>query len=299
MNEWNNLKVHFAGLEAGHHFRIALKVADCRYSLYSCYRYIKNKKSDSDFTIPANDVVVLGQTQFRHIIQDSGLFTLMFGVAKDTKLALPMLEEWQERLVQFVTQNHLRATCVEVDCQKVLGPKEAWYLRKKLRDQLPNNEIINVFHFEDGRKGHDGLIEFASYIAISVPELRIMHPKTYKHDVCMLADYIKNKKPEIKIHLLGCTERELLKKNSFCTTSDSTAWNRGVKFGNFDDDLHSLNHVKNFKKNLVQKTLVAIRDEYQKFGLQATEKGYRYGTNLSICATIYKERYIKYCGPQD
>ena len=50
--------------------------------------------------------------------------------------------------------------------QKLLGTDLAWELRKEMRDQLPNNRIINVFHFEDGKYGLDRLIEFAEYIAI-------------------------------------------------------------------------------------------------------------------------------------
>ena len=71
------------------------------------------------------------------------------------------------------------ATCVEIDCQKVLGVEDAWYFRERMRRRLKNPQI-NVFHFEDGRRGLDRLIDFSSYIALSIPELRIIKPKTFR-----------------------------------------------------------------------------------------------------------------------
>ena len=50
-------------------------------------------------------------------------------------------------------------------------------LRENERNTFPNNRIINVFHKEDGKKGLERLIEFSDYIAISVPELRVIGTK--------------------------------------------------------------------------------------------------------------------------
>ena len=84
-------------------------------------------------------------------------------------------------------------------------------------------------------RGLDSLIDFSDYIALSIPELRIIKPKTFREDTRYLTHYIKNRKPEIDIHLLGCTDVKMIAQNSFCTSADSTSWLSGVKYGWFDD----------------------------------------------------------------
>lgn len=163
------------------------------------------------------------------MILDSGLFTLMFGGGKGTPQTKESLTLWQDKTFKFIRQNNFNGTLVEIDCQKVLGVEEAWYFRKRQKEMLPNR-AINVFHYEDGQKGLDRLIEFSDYIAISVPEIRIIHPRTFRQDCHRLACYIKNKKPEIDIHLLGCTDKQMLRENNFCTTSDSSSWTGVYRF---------------------------------------------------------------------
>jgi len=128
----------------------------------------------------------------------------MFGSHKGKKDE-KLMDAWYNGLVKFTLNNNNNATCVEVDCQKILGVEKAWEYRERFKNDMPNR-IINVFHKEDGQKGLDRLIEFSDYIAISIPELRIMKKKNYTYE---LASYIKNKKPSIDIHLLGCTEYDL------------------------------------------------------------------------------------------
>lgn len=230
----NNIKVHFAGSDGGEIFYAALLAAQTKYRLFSCYKYILKRRPDDDFRLPADHVIRVQDTVNRHVIQDSGLFTLMFGAGKGQTQTLESLTEWQDKLIAFVQQNDLRCTCVELDCQKVLGVREAWYLRERMKKLLDNPQI-NVFHFEDGMRGLDSLIDFSDYIALSIPELRIIKPKTFREDTRYLTHYIKNRKPEIDIHLLGCTDVKMIAQNSFCTSADSTSWLSGVKYGWFDD----------------------------------------------------------------
>lgn len=177
-----------------------------------------------------NSAVPLLASSFgKHVIMDSGLFTLMFGADKG-KRDEAFLYTWMLKLVDFVKETGFKGTCVEVDCQKILSPETAWKFRKEMKRLLPDNRIINVFHLEDGNEGLDRLIEFSDYIAISVPELRIHKSCTYKKDVFNLTRYIKQKKPQIDIHLLGCTESGMLKDNSFCTSADSTTWSAIVRW---------------------------------------------------------------------
>jgi hypothetical protein len=199
-------------------------MASVRYGLFTVYPFIrKGQNHDRDFIDNVH-------RYFNHAIMDSGLFTLMFGAEKGKKTAA-FMDEWIEKLIGFVEGTGFRGTCVEVDCQKILGVKKAWEYREKLKRALPNNRQINVFHIDDGPAGLDRMIEFSDYIAISVPELRATGKKQYTE---RLAHYIKNRKPEIDIHLLGCTEGKLLRALRFCTTSDSTSWKQSSRWGLID-----------------------------------------------------------------
>lgn len=290
------MKVHFAGSDGGIWASAAMSAADVKNRLFSCYKYILTKKPEDDFRLPDNDAIKHENRYMESVIQDSGLFTLMFGAGKGQKQTRETLTEWQDKLMQFTMQNKLKCKCVEIDCQKVLGVEEAWYFRERMKKLLPNRQI-NVFHFEDGRKGLDRLIEFSEYIAISVPELRIVKPKTYKEDTHRLAYYIKNKKPEIDIHLLGCTEFGMLKENSFCTSCDSTSWLQGIKYG-YVSDGKVKKHIKHFDKDLFKERQEKVKAEMIKLGCQPTTKMLEYATNASLCATISKQRYEQELGKQ-
>ena len=193
----------------------------------------------------------------------------------------------------------MQATCVEIDCQKVLSPEAAWFFRERMRRLLPNRQI-NVFHYEDGKDGLDRLIEFADYIAISVPELRIVKPKTFREDTKRLAYYIKDKKPEIDIHLLGCTDIKMLRECSFCTSADSTSWLQGVKYG-FFRDLHKteLRHIRHFRRDVFEKRKKDCFAIIQKRSVVFSEKTLDYCTSASLCATICKSRYTHTAGSQE
>lgn len=234
----NNIKVHFAGCEQCPHTECILE-GGAKYGLFSVFGLIAGKfgiKCHNDFLVkdPGNRIEVLKKqtSDFNHTIMDSGLFTLMFG-AKAGKRDAKFITAWTEELCSYVRANGITATCVEVDCQKVLGVEEAWKMRKRMKKLLPNNRIINVFHMEDGRKGLDRLIEYADYIALSVPELRRHYGfgEAHMKAVVRLANYVKQRKPSIDIHLLGCTVTKLLSLCDFCTSADSTSWQSINRYG--------------------------------------------------------------------
>lgn len=236
-------------------------------------------------TNPAVDIPRYICDNMRHVIQDSGLFTLMFGSKKGVKKNEETINKWYDGLVEFTLEHGCNVTCVEVDCQKILGVEKAWEFREKIRKDLPNNRIINVFHLEDGQRGLDRMIEFSDYIAISVPELRIANKKEY---VPALAKYIKSKKPSIDIHLLGCTELGLLKKCSFCTSSDSTSWTSPKRYG-FIEDYHV--------GDIIQEKVIDLvgRDVYDKV------EEYNHSCVGTLCLTIeyLKRKYELMAGNQD
>jgi hypothetical protein len=229
----SNIKVHFAGAENLIRSNLILKGAKSNYSLFTIFPFlceqfnIKHGYQNKGQTY--EEVSKNNYENSLHTIQDSGLFSLMFGSYKGQK-DNNFITKWYENLVRVTLEGNFKGTVVEVDCQKVLGVEKAWEFREKMKKDLPNNRQINVFHKEDGQKGLDRLIEFSNYIAISVPELRTIGKKNFTQHI---ANYIKHKKPSIDIHLLGCTENNMLKELSFCSSADSTSWVSFNKFGWF------------------------------------------------------------------
>lgn len=298
----SNIKVHFAGSDNSIPHLVAANLAGVKYSLFTCYPFIANKKPEDDFKVGENDVFVpkLIEPLRNHIIMDSGLFTLMFGAKKHEKQTRETLTAWQDKTAKFVAQNNLHCSIVEVDCQKVLGVEDAWYFRERMKKVMPNNRHINVFHLEDGKKGLDRLIEFSEYIAVSVPEFRIHRSGTYKKDVTYIANYIKNKKPSIDIHLLGCTEKGLLEQNKFCTSADSTSWLSGNRYGNAGYKRYHVNDIKQEARNRIAP---AIREEYQKYfkyhGVELTDKKLKYMQDAYYAAVFCRSMYEKAAGNQD
>ncbi len=102
----SNLKVHFAGSDNGINDMIALHMADVHYNLFSCYPFIKTKRLTDEFRVPENKVFVprINQGEMKHVIMDSGLFTLMFGAGKEQKASIESLTEWQDKTARFVNE---------------------------------------------------------------------------------------------------------------------------------------------------------------------------------------------------
>jgi hypothetical protein len=156
-----------------------------------------------------------------------------------------------------------------------------------------------VFHKEDGQKGLDRMIEFSDYIAISVPELRSMGQKNYTEKI---AHYIKNKKPSIDIHLLGCTEVKLLHNLNFCTSSDSTSWQQVNRYGvlKFNDGNKTYT-AKNSNININALKTRYLRDIERivsKWG-EVTEKRIDYYSKYALAGELLKKQYTIHAGNQD
>lgn len=268
----SNIKVHFAGAENLIRSNLILKGINSNYSLFTIYPFLCNKFGikhgyQGNSVTTYSEIATNNDLNSNHSIQDSGLFTLMFG-SQSGKKDTAFIDKWYHELVNTTLEGRYKGTCVEVDCQKVLGVEKAWEYRVKMKEDLPNR-IINVFHKEDGQKGLDRLIEFSDYIAISVPELRAIGQKKY---TVKIANYIKNRKPSIDIHLLGCTENKLLRELSFCSSADSTSW-------------VSLNKFGWFKYNNGQKTISIKKSNIKKSILE--EKYYR------ILKELFKQSKLK------
>jgi len=294
-----NIKVHFAGVEDIYQFGCS-NLGGVKYSLYTAFPFICD-------SIGAKTILMCGGikknvpkvicNKSEHTIQDSGLFTLMFGSHKGKKDE-KLIDNWYNNLIKFTINNNNAATVVEVDCQKILGTEKAWELRKRMKNDLPNNRQINVFHKEDGQKGLDRLIEFSDYLAVSIPELRFLGQKNYTEKI---VNYIKNKKPEIDIHLLGCTEIKLLEKLKFCSSCDSTSWKSVLRYGNIELANGKKMLYKNINKELILKKYLHKMENYiTELKLKPiTERGKINYSTLIFQAEQLKEKYSYYAGNQD
>lgn len=287
-------RVHFAGTDNTVQAISALRAAGVNYRLFTAYPFIKTPKDSY-----AVDSLYESRAGFKHIIVDSGLFTLMFGAQKGNSLTSSDLRNWMRRIVSFANDNSLFSgfSFVECDCQKLMGPELAWELRKEMRELMGGREIINVFHLEDGPDGFDRLVDFSDYIAISVPELRFNRGSQYKQMTATLARRARMLKPSIKIHLLGCTEVDMLKQNKFVTSSDSSSWTAPVRFG-----VIGKNHVRNLRQENIASAFQTVQLQAASLGfptLKPNERNVRYVGTSYISAKLERAKYIKACGPQD
>lgn len=291
----NNVKVHFAGCEVQNQF-LALKELGVNYGLYTAYPFVERLVFGKGVSPimplkwqkdnPYKEIPKYIMDNMKHVIQDSGLFTLMFGSQQGRKDET-LINKWYDGLVRYTNEFTQGVTMVEVDCQKVLNSSKAWEFRERLRNDCPNNRIINVFHLEDGSKGLDRLIEFSDYIAISVPELRIAGKA---NKVPALAAYIKRKKPSIDIHLLGCTELKLLRQCRFCTSADSTTWTIGKRYGYIEEKHISSINTEKIKQHYGEDVYKRVQEYNKK----------EYNTNfLLLQVDKLKHTYEKTCGCQD
>lgn len=294
-----NIKVHFAGCEITTAADIHVQCAKLKYGLFTCLPYLGERvgiKTVTFHNYGTRGIKYL-EDKMEHVIMDSGLFSLMFGAhaaPRDEKF----ISTWTDLIIDFVLENNLGVTVVEVDSQKLLGADETWKFRERMRDRLPN-KMINVFHLEDGQKGLDRLIEFSEYIAVSLPELR----KTGKKDYAVrLVNYIKNKKPSIDIHLLGCTENKLLRDLRFCTSADSTAWQAVNRWGQIS--YNNNEKTRKVKTSLIDpKTLdqfePQVKETLARWNIEPTENWIYYYKKFALAGVITKKQYEVHAGPQD
>tara|TARA_R100001244_G_scaffold83076_1_gene64220 strand:- start:283 stop:1194 length:912 start_codon:yes stop_codon:yes gene_type:complete len=296
-----NIKVHFAGAEDINLHQLIKDKANINYHLFTVYPFIrKSQKNDKEFIKKLQNIS-------KHSIMDSGLFTLMFG-AEAGKKSVEFLDNWTDKIIEFIEETGYKGTYVDVDCQKILGVEEGWKYRKRLKKALPNNRQINVFHMEDGQKGLDKLLDYSNYIAISVPELRAIKKKEYLYS---LFNYIKNKKPEIDVHLLGFTEFKGIGKYKEATTCDSVSWKQCSMYGQlvkfnsqtglveYYDNINKKTSLKNIRVDLDRLAKIYEKDIRKYFNRKLTDRSLiNYAIDL-ISAKEYKKITEFYAGSQE
>lgn len=298
------MKVHFAGLENKDFACVLIRCAGVRYGLFSVYYFIGEffglKPVRFKYCVP--DVGAYLHKNCAHSIMDSGIFTLMLG-AESGRRDRKFLDTWQDKILEFVEVHKYPGTVVEVDCQKILGVNDAWQMREQLRTRLPKHQVINVYHTEDGKEGLDRLIEFSDYLALSIPEAKKTRIPNLPEYLYRQACYIKSKKPDIKIHLLCCTDSRIMRKLHFCDSCDSTSWQQVNRYGTgvfidpATDRPEKIGRTA-YERNAVtlnEKTKIALAMD----GMEPIGKKSTYYSNYWLNCLYLKNLYEKSAGPQD
>lgn len=222
----DTMRYHLAGSDFSK-TRLQAVGLGAKYMLFTAYGPVQSIVKGREVQPRYLDFIRCEAQDCDHVIQDSGLFTMLFGAGSGGNFTKDDIYKWYDALVQFTLAHGQPITCVEVDAQRFLGSDETHKLRERMKNDLPNNRIMNVFHAEDKMRGLDRLIEFSDYIALSSNFI-----SSYPEKVRQTIEYIKNKNPEIDIHLLGFSGLEMFSwVNKVCSSCDSTSWLSALRFG--------------------------------------------------------------------
>jgi len=216
-------------------------------------------------------------------IMDSGLFTMMFGAGSDKTYSEDDLLDYTYNYLKNMKSIKYEHYLVEMDVHKVLGLESLKRFRSIFKKHYDLNKTIYVWHIEEGEKGFEKLCKTYPYIAISVPELRIIcSRKKIKSFIKYLIIKANKINPNIKIHLLGCTQQNLMEQKGYYSC-DSTSWMSSVKYGQgfyFDGNkITGLNIHTNAWKSYFNK--------YKHMKFAKGEKDYH--RNLYLCALAYNK----------
>jgi hypothetical protein len=236
------MDLFLAGAESAHHLICAY--VGSRYAnhkpsvtvLASYYKFRTSAAKKNGATIKsAEKFWLLHEREEIRTIMDSGLFTMMFGVGKGNTYTTDDLREYTKAYLGYLLQRKFRGVAVEMDVHKVLGLEALAEFRAICADLWPAERMIYVWHVEEKLDGLRALVDKYPYIALSVPELRII-AATQKLDLkAMTLNLLRvirgePKGKDVRVHLLGCTQTELM-LNDMYDTVDSTSWEYPFTFG--------------------------------------------------------------------
>ena len=181
-------------------------------------------------------------------IMDSGLFTMMFGAGSNDTYNEKDLLEYTYKYLNSMDEINYNNYIVEMDVHKVLGLDKLKKFRGIFEKEYDIDKTIYVWHIEEGKDGFDKLCKRYPYIAISVPELRKVLKGKERIDkfISHLIGRANKINPNIKIHLLGCTQQGLMEQSGYYSC-DSTSWLSSGQYGTAH--YFNINKIKTVKSN--------------------------------------------------
>jgi hypothetical protein len=225
------------------------------------------------------------RNRYKHHIWDSGIFSLIYGKNGSKTIDSAFFDDYVSKYADLINgypwdNSHY----VELDVQEVTGMKKRWELNDELKKRMKEPEkLISVIHAGDSQKDVNRAVDEFEYTAIGFvgPSGKTKRPDIDAYRMCC---YIKNRKPSIKIHLLGGTSKFLLKKCELVAdTADSISWLQPIIYEGHD-----------WRKSKLFKEAYALYPEYYD---DPTIKEHRKQT--TFVAYGYRKYLEEVIGPQD
>ena len=130
-----NLKVHFAGSE-NYDFSYVLHDSGVKYILFTVLPFIRDKFgikwghfTNAKKHFAYEELPKIG----KHVIMDSGLFTLMFGACKDLKPDEKFIRRYKDAIVDFVKEHELFSITCLLECIIGIADTPFLYLARALK----------------------------------------------------------------------------------------------------------------------------------------------------------------------
>lgn len=164
---------------------------------------------------------------------DSGLYSV-FGLAKkDPSMDLkgffekyaPAYKEYINHVLSSIPEES-RKHCffVNLDTDFLLGLEKTREFNDFLLKNCPEGKIVGTYHAADGKAYLDELIEKFDYIAIA-DALKFVDDQVSLDYVQGICEYARNRKSNIKIHVLGRSDANLFRKvGCLANTCDSSSY---------------------------------------------------------------------------
>lgn len=176
-----------------------------------------------------------------YALVDSGLFKIMY---KD-KVCKEDAEIWNECYHSYIDHmfepgvsihSNNKPYFVDLDWAPLFGVEYAKKCRDELQRRHPNDRFIFTWHFEDGIKGLDEMIEKYDYIAMGTNSNlgSMAQMGKLKAQMAMYARKrsIELGNPNLKIHMLGTDNIDVIARTAdIATTCDSTRHECPLRFG--------------------------------------------------------------------
>lgn len=289
------MKLFLAGADVQEHIEI-ISISDHPYFLTS---YYSHRKKFLPKWIEEYNKLKKGSW-----IMDSGLFTMMFGAGSGKEYKEEDLVEYTYKYINDIKEINYNHYIVEMDVHKIFGLESLKRFRHIFKQKYDIEKTIYVWHIEEGEEGFIKLCKTYPYIAISIPELRIVlkgknNLEKMVKKLILLANKINS---NIKIHLLGCTQQNLMEQKGYYSC-DSTSWMSGARYGTASffnglklQQLHIRSELwlnyKETKRKEFESKIKRIENRDYFFNMYCTAKAYHY-LNVYINNKYYNNEQIK------